>query len=56
MITYSIWQDYTNRFYEVVRWINHKEVEIVATNILTREKAGQTLADWQQREKDKGNV
>ena len=52
---YSLWQDWFNKQYEVVRWESRQHYDIVQANIRTREKAERALLDWQRREEEKSN-
>lgn len=51
---YAIWKDWRTGEHEVVRWDSNTKVEVVQTNIKTRQKATEALKIWQAREADKG--
>jgi hypothetical protein len=53
MNTYSIWQDWFSKQYEVVRWVDQENFVSIQTNIRTYEKAQQALTDWKKREEEK---
>jgi hypothetical protein len=46
---YSVWRNGSQGAWEVVRWDDFNTWEVVQTNIYTKAKAKQALADWKKR-------
>lgn len=52
MNQFAIWRDERTGTWEIVLWKDRLAI-VVQSGLLTKDKAKQALATWQQREKDR---